>query len=208
MYGFLKSHSTGLHKRFLWKLSCHCIEGKGCFFVCIGSWLMGNKSRCLEQFLGWDHSISGKTWERSLTVNKDSDRRTLQYYIASLWHLGGNISRSIVLYSISFIISEISATGCCHSHWTKWPLTWQSCPSEPMWKHGLFLFVVYDQSYWISVILRYLPFHLRVLHGGFPVLPYCPVLCSRYRFLLLLIAGAVFSSFQQVLFIPKCRINI
>lgn len=118
------------------KLSLHRREGL--FFLRIGSWLMGNKSRCLEQFLGWDHSISGKTWERSLTVNKDSDRRTLQYYIASLWHLGGNISRSIVLYSISFIISEISATGCCHSHWTKWPLTWQSCPSEPMWKHGLF----------------------------------------------------------------------
>jgi len=113
--------------------------------------------------LCWGHSISEKTWKGSPVVSKDAHRRTLQYHITSSWPLGGNISKSMVLCSISFVISEISATGCCHSHWTKWPLTWQSCPFESMWKHMVFFIC----SVWSELLIQYdLEVHALSLRGS------------------------------------------
>lgn len=148
--------------------------------------------------LCWGHSISEKTWKGSPVVSKDAHRRTLQYHITSSWHLGGNIIKVKVWFFALFLllflkylllvaVTAIELNGLWHgSH-----VHLSQCGN--IWS---FLFVVYDQSYWFSMILRYMPFHLGVLHEDIPVLPYGPLPCLRYHFLLLFIAEAVFSFFQ------------
>lgn len=89
--------------------------------------------------LCWDHSCSGKTWEKSQIASKDAERRTCNITLL-VWGTWGETSAQISFFvcSVSFNISEIPATGCCNNCQTKWPLTHQSCLSESIRKHMVF----------------------------------------------------------------------
>lgn len=115
--------------------------------ICVGT----------TQVLEWSGK-RGKQWEKALI--EEPCNITLPVY--SSWV---KISAEISFFvcSVSFILSEISATGYCHSYWTKWPFD----PTVMfIWVRQFgnvwpLFFVVCGQCFQFTVILRYKPFHLK-----------------------------------------------